>query len=120
MHFVDVWDRQMMLGWSCIDEGVHTSSKLLVVGSNNSSPFSVSIIRLFETTRIKGLLHHGGVQVKLELLDLKESVELLARVAELDGAQLSPVCVEIVLPYISFCVESEITNIRYSYVVAYH
>ena len=46
------------------------------------------------TTRIKGLLQ-GAAEVELELLGLQESVELLAGVACLDGAEISPVCLEI-------------------------
>jgi hypothetical protein len=46
------------------------------------------------TTRIKGLLQ-GAAEVELELLGLQESVELLAGVACLDDAEISPVCLEI-------------------------
>ena len=46
------------------------------------------------TTRIKGLLQ-GAAEVELELLGLQESVELLAGVACLDDAEVSPVCLEI-------------------------
>jgi hypothetical protein len=40
-------------------------------------------------------LLQGAAEVELELLGLQESVELLAGVACLDGAEISPVCLEI-------------------------
>ena len=50
--------------------------------------------RLPLTTRIRGLIPKG-TEVELELLGLQSSVELLASVAELDDAQVPPVCLEI-------------------------
>jgi hypothetical protein len=46
------------------------------------------------TTRIKGLLQDAA-EVELELLGLQEPVELLAGVACLDDAEISPACLEI-------------------------
>jgi hypothetical protein len=40
-------------------------------------------------------LLQGAAEVELELLGLQESVELLAGVACLDGAEISPACLEI-------------------------
>ena len=61
--------------FACIDDANTTSRQLI-------------------TTRIKGLLQ-GAAEVELELLGLQESVELLAGVACLDDAEISPVCLEI-------------------------
>ena len=48
----------------------------------------------FQTTRIKGIIPKG-LEVELELLGVKESVELLAAVAEIDADQTPPCCLEI-------------------------
>ena len=48
----------------------------------------------FQTTRIKGIMPKG-LEVELELLGVKESVELLAAVAEIDADQTPPCCLEI-------------------------
>jgi len=71
--FTDMWDSQHLKSFDCID--VKTSSKLLV------------------TTRIKGVMQKA--EVELELLGLQEAVEMLAAVAQLDAADISPVCLEI-------------------------
>ena len=63
-----------MKSFDCID--VKTPSKLLV------------------TTRIKGVMQKAA-EVELELLGLQEAVEMLAAVAQLDAADVSPVCLEI-------------------------
>ena len=63
-----------MKSFDCID--LKTSSKLLV------------------TTRIKGVMQKAA-EVELELLGLQEAVEMLAAVAQLDAADVSPVCLEI-------------------------
>jgi hypothetical protein len=70
----DVWDSSHEAGFACID--ADTASRQLI------------------TTRIKGLLQ-GAAEVELELLGLQESMELLAGVACLDDAEISPVCLEI-------------------------
>ena len=70
----DVWDSSHEASFACID--TETASRQLI------------------TTRIKGLVQ-GAAEVELELLGLQESVELLAGVACLDGAEISPVCLEI-------------------------
>jgi len=70
----DVWDSSHEASFACID--IDTASRQLV------------------TTRIKGLLQ-GAAEVELELLGLQESVELLAGVACLNGAEISPACLEI-------------------------
>ena len=70
----DVWDSSHEASFACID--TDTASRQLI------------------TTRIKGLLP-GAAEVELELLGLQESVELLASVACLDDAEISPVCLEI-------------------------
>jgi hypothetical protein len=70
----DVWDSSHEASFACID--IDTASRQLI------------------TTRIKGLLQ-GAAEVELELLGLQESVELLAGVACLDGAEISPACLEI-------------------------
>ena len=66
-----MWDSQHLKSFDCID--VKTSSKLLV------------------TTRIKGVMEKAA-EVELELLGLQEAVEMLAAVAQLDAADVSPVC----------------------------
>ena len=48
----------------------------------------------FQTTRIKGIIPKG-LEVELGLLGVKESVELLAAVAEIDADQTPPCCLEI-------------------------
>ena len=70
----DVWDSSHEASYACID--TDTAPRQLI------------------TTRIKGLLQ-GAAEVELELLGLQESVELLAGVACLDDAEISPVCLEI-------------------------
>jgi hypothetical protein len=70
----DIWDSSHEASFACID--TDTASRQLI------------------TTRIKGLLQ-GAAEVELELLGLQESVELLAGVACLDDAEISPVCLEI-------------------------
>ena len=70
----DMWDSQHLKSFDCID--LKTSSKLLV------------------TTRIKGVMQKAA-EVELELLGLQEAVEMLAAVAQLDAADVSPVCLEI-------------------------
>jgi hypothetical protein len=70
----DVWDSSHEASFACID--TDTASRQLI------------------TTRVKGLLQ-GAAEVELELLGLQESVELLAGVACLDGAEISPACLEI-------------------------
>jgi hypothetical protein len=70
----DVWDSSHEASFACID--IDTASRQLI------------------TTRIKGLLQ-GAAEVELDLLGLQESVELLAGVACLDGAEISPACLEI-------------------------
>ena len=69
-----MWDSQHFKSFDCID--MATSSKLLV------------------TTRIKGVMEKAA-EVELELLGLQEAVEMLAAVAQLDAADVSPVCLEI-------------------------
>jgi hypothetical protein len=69
-----MWDSQHLKSFDCID--LKTSSKLLV------------------TTRIKGVMQKAA-EVELELLGLQEAVEMLAAVAQLDAADVSPVCLEI-------------------------
>jgi hypothetical protein len=69
----DIWDSSHEASFACID--TDTASRQLI------------------TTRIKGLLQ-GAAEVELELLGLQESVELLAGVACLDGAEISPVGLE--------------------------
>ena len=69
-----MWDSKHLVAFDCID--VKTSSKLLV------------------TTRIKGVMQKAA-EVELELLGLQEAVEMLAAVAQLDAADVSPVCLEI-------------------------
>jgi hypothetical protein len=69
-----MWDSQHLKAFDCID--LSTSSKLLA------------------TTRIKGIMEKAA-EVELELLGLQESVEMLAAVARLDAADISPVCLEI-------------------------
>jgi hypothetical protein len=69
-----MWDSQHIVFFDCID--LSTSSKLLV------------------TTRIKGVMAKAA-EVELELLGLQEAVEMLAAVAQLDAADVSPVCLEI-------------------------
>ena len=61
--------------------------------------YASSVIQLlwlwrFQTTRIKGIMPKG-LEVELELLGVKESVELLAAVAEIDADQTPPCCLEI-------------------------
>jgi hypothetical protein len=74
LTFTDMWDSQHLKSFECID--LKTSSKLLV------------------TTRIKGVMEKAA-EVELELLGLQEAVEMLAAVAQLDAADVSPVCLEI-------------------------
>jgi hypothetical protein len=50
--------------------------------------------KLLVTTRIKGVMKKAA-EVELELLGLQEDVEMLAAVAQLDAADISPVCLEI-------------------------
>ena len=69
-----MWDTEHERPFSCIDPG--TASKLLC------------------TTRIKGIMPKG-IEVELELLGVRESVELLAAVAEIDADQTPPCCLEI-------------------------
>ena len=72
--FGRVWDSSHEASFACID--TDTASRQLI------------------TTRVKGLLQ-GAAEVELELLGLQESVELLAGVACLDAAEISPACLEI-------------------------
>ena len=72
--YADMWDAEHERPFSCIDPG--TPSKLLC------------------TTRIKGILREG-MEVELGLLGVKESVELLAAVAQIDTDQTPPCCLEI-------------------------
>ena len=67
--FADMWSREHAEPFDCIDGG--RDSKLLV------------------TTRIKGILDQG-TEVELALLSVRESVELLSAVAQLDTNELSP------------------------------
>jgi hypothetical protein len=69
-----MWDAQHLKSFDCIDP--KTTSKLLA------------------TTRIKGVMEKAA-EVELELLGLQEAVEMLAAVAQLDAADVSPVCLEI-------------------------
>ena len=69
-----MWDSQHLVAFDCID--THTASKLLA------------------TTRIKGVMEKAA-EVELELLGLQEVAEMLAAVAQLDAADVSPVCLEI-------------------------
>ena len=69
-----MWDSSHERSFACID--TQTASRLLV------------------TTRIKGIILEA-TEVALQLLGLRESVELLAGVAELDCATIPPSCLEI-------------------------
>ena len=64
-----MWSREHAEPFDCIDGG--RDSKLLV------------------TTRIKGILDQG-TEVELALLSVRESVELLSAVAQLDTNEVSP------------------------------
>ena len=48
-----------------------------------------------DSHRIKGILDKG-TEVELELLSVRESVELLSAVAQLDTSEVSPCMIEIV------------------------
>ena len=67
-------------------------SFLLYVGCEASHSYLIGV--RFQTTRIKGIMPKGQ-EVELELLGVRESVELLAAVAEIDADQTPPCCLEI-------------------------
>ena len=52
-------------------------------------------VLVFHFIRIKGILDKGK-EVELELLSVRESVELLSAVAQLDTSEVSPCLIEIV------------------------
>ena len=91
-----MWDAEHERPFSCIDPA--TASKILVV--RGLAPVHmvafviVECFFCFQTTRIKGIMPKG-MEVELELLGVKESVELLAAVAEIDVDQTPPCCLEI-------------------------
>ena len=91
-----MWDAEHERPFSCIDPV--TASKLLVVREMwlMYASFFIRLLWLwrFQTTRIKGIMPKG-LEVELELLGVKESVELLAAVAEIDADQTPPCCLEI-------------------------
>ena len=70
----DLWDTRHLAPFNCIDS--KTGSKLLI------------------TTRIKGVLGNG-TEIELELLGLKESVDLISAVAGLGADSVPPCCLEI-------------------------
>ena len=76
----------------CVKASGGTWVVLFVYGRHCSLLYVVVVG--FQTTRIKGIMPKG-LEVELDLLSVKESVELLAVVAEINGEQTPPCCLEI-------------------------
>ena len=87
-----MWSREHAEPFDCIDDN---GSKLLVTTRFAAASMQLCVRLCIILFRIKGILDKG-FEVELELLSVRESVELLSAVAQLDTDEVSPCMIEIV------------------------